>query len=53
MRFNAELSAEKKTGKMPQVVSKKVKAPGWITRGLHSEGGGGRGLTAWDAVCYL
>ena len=21
------------------------------TRGLHSESGGGRGLTAWDAVC--
>jgi hypothetical protein len=26
-------------------------APSWETRGLHSESGGGRGLTAWDAVC--
>ena len=31
----------------------KIKAPSWVTRGLHSEGGGGRGLTAWDAVCWL
>jgi hypothetical protein len=23
------------------------------TRGLHSESGGGRGLTAWDAVCVV
>ena len=30
---------------------KKVMAPSWVTRGLHSESGGGRGLTAWDAVC--
>jgi hypothetical protein len=30
----------------------KIKAPSWEARGLHSEGlGGGRGLTAWDAVC--
>ena len=31
--------------------SQKVKGPELGTRGLHSEGGGGRGLTAWDAVC--
>jgi hypothetical protein len=29
----------------------KEKDPELGTRGLHSEGGGGRGLTAWDAVC--
>ena len=29
----------------------KEKGPKLGTRGLHSEGGGGRGLTAWDAVC--
>ena len=29
----------------------KGKGPKLGTRGLHSEGGGGRGLTAWDAVC--
>ena len=32
---------------------KKLKAPSWVTRGLHSEGGGGRGLTALDAVCWI
>ena len=26
-------------------------APSWVTRGLHSENGGRRGLTAKDAVC--
>jgi hypothetical protein len=30
---------------------KKVMAPSWVSRGLHSESGGGRGLTARDAVC--
>src|ERR1035441_3670087 len=34
-------------------VPQKIKAPSWVTRGLHSEGGGGRGLTAWDAVCWI
>src|ERR1019366_5257774 len=33
--------------------SQKIKAPSWVTRGPHSEGGGGRGLTAWDAVCWI
>src|ERR1035438_7180836 len=33
--------------------SQKVMAPSWVTRGLHSEGGGGRGLTAWNAVCWI
>jgi len=32
-------------------IVKKSKAPSWVTRGLHSENGGGRGLTARDAVC--
>src|ERR1035438_1289923 len=27
-------------------IRQKLKAPSWVTRGLHSEGGGGRGLTA-------
>ena len=30
---------------------KKSNGPELGTRGLHSESGGGRGLTAWDAVC--
>ena len=30
---------------------KKAVAPSWVTRGLHSESGGGRGLAARDAVC--
>jgi hypothetical protein len=30
---------------------KKGNGPELGTRGLHSESGGGRGLTAWDAVC--
>ena len=32
-------------------MAQKVNGPGLGTRGLHSESGGGRGLTAWDAVC--
>jgi hypothetical protein len=30
-----------------------VKAPGLGSRGLHSEGGEGRGFLAWDAVCFI
>jgi len=30
---------------------RRTKALGWESQGLHSEGGGGRGLTARDAVC--
>jgi hypothetical protein len=39
-----EVDCEKKT-------DKRVMAPSWVSRGLHSESGGGRGLTARDAVC--
>ena len=38
-------------GKRPVGGRRKRKGPKLGTRGLHSEGGGGRGLTAWDAVC--
>jgi hypothetical protein len=36
---------------MGKTGDKKVVAPSWVSRGLHSESGGGRGLTARDAVC--
>src|SRR5450759_4943694 len=50
MRFQREAAGSRAAG---EACSKKIKAPSWVTRGLYSEGGGGRGLTAWDAVCWI
>jgi hypothetical protein len=45
------VSGEEKPTQAEMPVPQKSKAPSWVTRGLHSENGGGRGLTARDAVC--